>query len=56
MTAQNDAKDIDMRVFAKSAGANIRFGAGNVIFTRGDAGQCMYIVQSGVIEMVIGDK
>jgi CRP-like cAMP-binding protein len=35
---------------------NIRFGAGNIIFNRGDAGQCMYIVQSGVIEMVIGDK
>jgi CRP-like cAMP-binding protein len=52
----NDAKAIDMRVFAKSAGANIRFGAGNIIFSRGDAGQCMYIVQSGVIEMVIGDK
>jgi CRP-like cAMP-binding protein len=53
---KNDAKAIDMRVFAKSAGANIRFGAGNIIFSRGDAGQCMYIVQSGVIEMVIGDK
>ena len=52
----NDPKAIDMRVFAKSAGANIRFGVGNIIFNRGDAGQCMYIVQSGVIEMVIGDK
>src|SRR5712671_2969701 len=52
----NDAKAIDMRVFAKSAGANIRFGAGNIIFNRGDAGQCMYIVQSGVIEMMIADK
>ena len=46
---------IDMRSFAKSAGTNLRFGAGNVIFNRGDAGQCMYIVQSGVVEMVIGD-
>jgi CRP-like cAMP-binding protein len=46
---------IDMRSFAKSAGTNLRFGTGNVIFSRGDAGQCMYIVQSGVIEMVIGD-
>jgi CRP/FNR family cyclic AMP-dependent transcriptional regulator len=49
-------KAVDMRSFAKSAGTNLRFGAGNVIFNRGDAGQCMYIVQSGVIEMVIGDK
>jgi CRP-like cAMP-binding protein len=48
--------DIDMRQFAKSAGANISFSAGNVVFNKGDAGQCMYIVQSGVIEMTIGDK
>ena len=50
------ATDIDMRQFAKSAGANINFNAGNVVFNKGDPGQCMYIVQSGVIEMMIGDK
>ena len=50
------ATDIDMRQFAKSAGANINFNAGNVVFSKGDPGQCMYIVQSGVIEMMIGDK
>jgi CRP-like cAMP-binding protein len=27
-----------------------------VIFNQGDPGSCMYIVQSGLIEMVIGDK
>ena len=53
---KNDAKAIDMRVFAKSVGANNRFGVGNIVFNRGDTGQCMYIVQSGVIEMTIGDK
>ena len=47
---------IDMRQFAKSAGTNILVKAGNDVFHRGDAGACMYIVQSGVIEMVIGDK
>jgi CRP-like cAMP-binding protein len=50
------ATDIDMRQFARSAGANISFGAGVVVFNKGDAGQCMYIVQSGIIEMMIGDK
>jgi CRP-like cAMP-binding protein len=50
------ATDIDMRQFARSAGANISFGAGGVVFNKGDAGQCMYIVQSGIIEMMIGDK
>jgi CRP/FNR family transcriptional regulator, cyclic AMP receptor protein len=48
--------DIDMRSFARSAGTTVRFGAGNVIFNRGDAGDCMYVVLSGVVEMVIGDK
>jgi CRP/FNR family transcriptional regulator, cyclic AMP receptor protein len=50
------SKDIDMRQFARGAGANLSFPAGTVVFNKGDAGQCMYIVQSGVIEMMIGDK
>lgn len=48
--------DIDMRQFARSAGATITFGPGTTVFTRGDPGQCMYIVQSGTLEMVIGEK
>jgi CRP-like cAMP-binding protein len=51
-----NGKHIDMRQFAKSAGANLSFGTGSVVFNKGDPGQCMYIVQAGTIEMVIGDK
>jgi CRP/FNR family transcriptional regulator, cyclic AMP receptor protein len=51
-----NGKDIDMRQFAKSAGANLSFGTGSIVFNKGDPGQCMYIVQSGVIEMMIGEK
>jgi CRP/FNR family cyclic AMP-dependent transcriptional regulator len=47
--------EIDMRLFARSAGANVSFPAGSVVFNKGDAGSCMDVVQSGVIEMVIGD-
>src|SRR5579863_10660578 len=47
--------DIDMRLFAKKAGAALNFPAGSVVFNKGDPGECMYVVQSGVIEMVIGD-
>jgi CRP/FNR family cyclic AMP-dependent transcriptional regulator len=54
--ATMNEKLIDMRQFAKSAGTNILVKAGNDVFHRGDPGACMYIVQSGVIEMVIGDK
>src|SRR5580692_3109381 len=45
-----------MRTFARNAGVNIAFPAGSIIFNKGDAGTCMYVVQSGMIEMVIGDK
>ena len=47
---------LDMRMFAKSAGVNMTFPAGGVVFNQGDPGDCMYIVQSGLIEMVIGEK
>ena len=49
------SNEIDMRQMARSIGANINFGAGSVVFNKGDTGNCMYIVQSGVIEMAIGD-
>jgi CRP-like cAMP-binding protein len=49
-------KEIDMRTFARGAGVTMAYAAGAVIFQRGDPGACMYVVQSGVIEMVIGDR
>lgn len=48
--------ELDMRMFARNAGVNINFPAGSVVFNQGDPGNCMYIVQSGVIEMTMGDK
>jgi CRP/FNR family transcriptional regulator, cyclic AMP receptor protein len=48
--------EIDMRMFAQRAGASVTYGAGSVVFNQGELGSCMYIVQSGVIEMVLGDK
>ena len=51
-----NGNEIDMRNFARSAGANVSYGTGSIVFHQGEPGQCMYIVQSGVIEMVIGDK
>src|ERR1700741_1799757 len=45
-----------MRMFARNAGVNITYPAGSVVFNQGDPGDCMYIVQSGVIEMTIGEK
>ena len=50
------SNEIDMRQMARSIGATIHFPTGSTIFNKGDSGNCMYIVQSGVIEMAIGDK
>src|SRR5690348_11107363 len=47
--------DIDMRAFAKSAGATVKVPPGAIVFAKGEMGDCMYIVQSGVIDMKIGD-
>ena len=47
---------IDMRMFAQRAGTNVAYPAGSVVFNKGDPGSCMYVVQSGLIEMTIGDK
>ena len=40
---------------SKGAGATITVPAGSTVFNQGDPGDCMYIVQSGVIDMVIGE-
>ena len=48
--------EINMQMFARNAGVNLSFPAGAVIFSEGDAGNCMYVVQSGVIEMEINGK
>jgi CRP/FNR family transcriptional regulator, cyclic AMP receptor protein len=47
--------EIDMRTFARGAGTTLTYAAGATIFCKGDPGRSMYIVQSGLIEMVIGD-
>ena len=48
--------DIDMPAFAKSAGATIKVPAGGVIFSKGESGDCMYIMQSGTIYMRTGER
>jgi CRP-like cAMP-binding protein len=48
--------DINMQMFAKNAGVNMHFPAGSIIFKEGDPGDCMYVVQSGEIEMMIHDR
>jgi CRP/FNR family cyclic AMP-dependent transcriptional regulator len=47
---------IDMRAFARSAGINLNFGPGDVVFREHDRGDCLYILQSGSVEMVIHDR
>lgn len=42
-----------MRIFAKKAGVTLTFPSGSIIFNEGDPGDVCYVVQSGVIEMLI---
>jgi len=51
-----NGNEIDMRMFAQRTGASVTYPTGSIVFTKGDPGSCMYIVQAGVLEMVIGDK
>jgi len=48
--------DIDMKAFARSAGVTVKVTPGAIIFNKGESGNCMFIVQSGAIEMMIGDR
>jgi CRP/FNR family transcriptional regulator, cyclic AMP receptor protein len=48
--------EINMQVFAKNAGTNMSFSPGSIVFKEGDAGNCVYVVQSGVIEILTHDK
>jgi CRP/FNR family cyclic AMP-dependent transcriptional regulator len=50
------SSEYDMRQMARGAGRSVAFTAGSTVFSKGDAGNVMYVVQSGVVEMVIGDK
>ena len=46
--------ELDMRVFAKTIGTTMTFPANSLVFQRGDPGDCMYVVQTGTLEMLIG--
>ncbi len=50
------SSEFDMRQMARGTGKSVAFTAGSTVFSKGDAGSVMYVVQSGVIEMVLGDK
>ena len=56
MAIDKKTQAIDMKMFAKNAGANMSFSAGSIIFKEGDVCNCIYVVQSGVIEIVTHDK
>ncbi len=48
--------EINMLMFARNAGTTMSFPAGSLIFSEGDAGNCVYVVQSGVVEILTDDK
>jgi len=44
-------QDIDMRTFARGAGANMTFQRGAILFSEGDTLKNVYVVQSGTVEV-----
>lgn len=50
------SSEYDMRQMARGTGRSVAFTAGSTVFQEGDPGSTMFVVQSGVVEMVLHDK
>lgn len=50
------SSEYDMRQMARGTGRSVAFTAGSTVFREGDPGATMFVVQSGVVEMVLHDK
>ena len=48
--------EINMQVFSRNVGATVTFPAGHIVFKEGDPAGAMFVIQSGVIEMLLGDQ
>ncbi len=48
--------EVNMSAFARQMGVSKTYSNGEVIFTRVDQGECMFIVQSGPVELKVDDK
>lgn len=48
--------DIDVRSIAGNVGVNLTFASGSTIFNAGEPASCLYIVQSGLVEIVINER
>jgi CRP/FNR family cyclic AMP-dependent transcriptional regulator len=48
--------DLNMQMFARNAGTTMTYPAGSIIFKEGDEGNCVYVVQSGTIDILNDEK
>src|ERR1700737_3970011 len=49
-------RELDFRVFAREACPSIDVPAGETVFHQGESGATMYVILSGRIEMINGDR
>jgi CRP-like cAMP-binding protein len=49
-------RELDFRIFAREACPVIAAPAGETVFRQGDPGTTMYVILSGRVEMVNGDR
>ncbi len=48
--------DINMQTFARDVGVTVSYPTGGIIFKQGDAAGAMFVIQSGVVEILLGDQ
>ena len=48
--------DVNMQVFSRDVGVAMTLPAGHVVFRQGDPAGPMFVIQSGTVEILLGDQ
>lgn len=49
-------KGIDFELLSRYGGKPVFFEKGDVIFREGDAGNCLYVIQEGAVDITLGNR
>ncbi len=50
------SKGIDFELLSRYGGKPVFFEKGDVIFREGDAGDCLYVIQDGAVDITLGNR
>jgi CRP/FNR family transcriptional regulator, cyclic AMP receptor protein len=48
--------DLNMQSFSRDVGVSVSYPAGGVVFAQGDPAGSMFVIQSGTVEILLGDQ